>query len=192
MIAAVKILPKLRTSRLCIYLQNKTFTLLTGILLILLTFDLYVVREDGASMLLTKALDSIILIIFLTQLSLVTDAMGYAIRIVQRNLIVIIHTVLIVSTLSYTIDIRILQHHGKTTFALQATLKITEIKMISLHSRSSSKIVQDTNSFLLNKPNFGLLPYQLTLSQLEFGINSFTIYAEYFTHARLKYSFDVF
>ena len=105
--------------------------------------------------------------------------------------IVIIHTASIVSTLSYTIDIRIPQHHGKTTFVLQAILKLTEIKMILLYSRSSSKIIQDTNSFLLNKPNFGLLQHQLTLFWLKFGINSLTIYTEYFTHVVLKCYSDV-
>ena len=46
MITAVKILPELRTSRGYIHLQNKTFTLLTGFLLIVLTFDLDVVQKD--------------------------------------------------------------------------------------------------------------------------------------------------
>ena len=192
MIKAFAVIPRLCSSKQCNHPKNKTVTLSIGFLLIALTFNLDVVREDSASMLLTKVLDSIILILFLTQLSLVTDAMKYAIRIVQRNLIVIIHIASIVSTLSYTINIRIPQHHGKTTFVLQATLKITEIKMILLHSRSSSKIIQDTNSFLLNKPNFGLLLHQSALSQHVFGINSLTIYAEYFTHAELKYSFNVF
>ena len=163
MIRAYAIIPKPRTSRQCIHLQNKTFILFTGFLMIALTFKLDVAQDNGANMLLTKVLDSIILILFLTQLSPVTDVMEYVIRIVQKNLIVIIHTASIVSTLSYTINTRILQHHGKTTFVIQATLKITEIKMISLHLRSSSKIVQDTSNFLLNKPNFKLLLRHSTL-----------------------------
>ena len=160
--------------------------------MIALTFDLNVAQNNSAKTLLTKVLDSFILIPFSTRLSPVTDAMDYVIRVMQKNLIMIIHTASIVSTLFYTIDIKIPQHRWKTTFVLQAILKLTEIKMILLHSYSSSKIIQNTNSFLLNEPNFGLLLHQSALSQHKFGINFLTIYAEYSTHAKLKYSFDVF
>ena len=129
----------------------------------MLTFDLDVVLEDNATMLPTQVLDSIILILILTQLLLVTDAMVYAMMTTQRNLIVVIHTASIVSTLSYTIKIRIAKHCGKTLFVLQVTLKITEAEMILLHLRSSNKIVQDINSFLLKEPNFKLLLCQSTL-----------------------------
>ena len=160
--------------------------------MITLTFDLNVAQDNIAKMLLTKVLDSFILIPFLTRLSPVMDAMECVIRSVQKNLIMIIHTASIVSMLSYTINIKILQCHGKTTFVLQVTLKLAEIEMILSHLCSSSKIIQDIISFLLNKPNFGLLLHQSALSQHGFGINSLTIYAEYFTHAELKYFFDVF
>ena len=156
MIKAFAIILELCSSRRCIHLQNKTFTLLTGVLMIALTFDLDVAQYNGANMLLTKVLDSIILILFLTQLSPVTDAMEYVIRIVQKDLIVIIHTASIVSTLSYAINIRIQKHHGKTIFVLQVTLKITEAKMILLYLHSSKKIIQDISNFLLKEPNFEL------------------------------------
>ena len=142
-------------------------------------------------MLLTKVLDSFMLIPFSTRPSSVTDAMDCVIRSVQKNLIMIIHTASIVSTLFYTINIKIPTHHGKITFVLQVIQKQTEIKMISSHLRSNSKITQDTNSSLLSKLNSGLLLHQSALSQHGYGINFLTIYAEYFTHAELRYFFDV-
>ena len=108
MIKAFEIIPKHLSLRLCTCVLKKILQLLIGFLLIALTLGLDVVLEDNATILPTQVLDYVILILFLTQLSIVTDAMEYAIRIVQKNLIVIIHTASIVSTLSYTINIRIL------------------------------------------------------------------------------------
>ena len=118
--------------------------------------------------------------------------MGYVITNVQKNLIIIIHTALNVSSLFYTIDIKIPIHHGKITFVLQAILKLTEIKMISLHLRSSNKIIQDTNSFWLNVLNFKLLLHQSALFQHKFGTNFLIIFVEYFIHVKLIDFFDVF
>ena len=64
--------------------------------------------------------------------------------------------------------------------------------MILLHLSSSNKIIQDISSFLLKEPNFKVLLCQSTLFQFKFGINSLTIYAEYFTHVVLKYYSDVY
>ena len=150
--------------------------------MIALAFDLNVAYNSSAKVSLTKVLDSFILIPFSKRLSPVTDVTDYVIRNVQKNLIMIIHTASIVSILFYTIDIKIPIHHGRITFVLQATLKLTKIEMISLHLRSSNKIIQDISSFLLKELNFKLLLCQSTLFQFKFGINSLTIYAEYFTH----------
>ena len=159
--------------------------------MIVLSSDLDVAQDNNANMLLTKVLDSIILILFLTQLLPVTDAMVYAMMTAQGNLFAIIHTAPIVSTLSYTINIRIPRHHGKTIVVLQVTLKITEAVMILLHLYSSNKIIQGISSFLLKELNFELLLCQSTLFQFEFEINSLTIYTEYFTHVVLKCYSDV-
>jgi len=108
--------------------------------------DLNVAQDNFANTLLTKVLDFFILIPYSTQLSHATDVMGYVITNVQKNLIMIIHTALNVSTLFYSIKIKTPIHHGKITFVLQAILDTRELKMISLHLRSNSKIIQGTGN----------------------------------------------
>ena len=192
MIKKFAIIIELRSFKQSIHVQKRTFSFLIGFLLIAMIIDLNVAQDNNARTLLTKVLDSFTLIPYLRKLSPATDVMDYVIRSVQKNLIIIIHTALNVSTLFYTINIRTPIHHGKITFVLQAILKLTELKMISLHLRSSNKIIQDTNSFWLNKQNFELLLHQSALFQHKFGTNFLIIYMEYFTHAELIYFFNVF
>ena len=163
-----------------------------GFLLIAMIINLNVAQDNIARTLLTKVLDSFILIPYSRKLSPATDVMDYAIRSVQKNLIITTHTASIVSTLFYTIDIKIPIHHGKITFVLQAILKLTELKMISLHLRSSNKIIQDTDSFWLSKLNFELLLHQSALFQHGFGTNFLIIFVEYFIHVELIYFFNLF
>ena len=77
-----------------------------GFLLIVLITDLDVVQDNIARTSLTKVLDFFILIPYSRKLSPATDVMDYVIGSVQKNLIIIIHTALNVSTLFYTIDIK--------------------------------------------------------------------------------------
>ena len=117
-----------------------------GFLLIAMIIDLNVAQDNFANTLLTKVLDFFILIPYSTQLLHATDVMGYVIENVQKNLIMIIHTALNVSTLFYTIDIKTPIHHGRITFVLQPILKTRQLRMISLHLRFNSKIMQDTGN----------------------------------------------
>ena len=129
-----------------IHLRTETFKPMIGFLLIVKTIDLDVAQDNFASTLLTKALDFFILIQYSKKLLHATDVMGYVIENAQKNLIMIIHTVPSVSTLFYTIDIKTPIRHGKITFVLQPILETRQLRMISLHLRFNSKIMQDTGN----------------------------------------------
>ena len=108
--------------------------------------DLNVAQDNFANTLLIKVLDFFILIPYSTQLLHATDVMGYVTENVQRNSIMITHTALNVSTLFYTTDIKTPIHHGRITFVLQLILETRQLRMISLHLRFNSKIMQDTGN----------------------------------------------
>ena len=129
-----------------IHLQTETFKPMIGFPLIATIIDLSVAQDNSASTLLTKVSDFFILNPYSTQPLHATDVMGYVIESVQKNLIMIIHTALNVSTLFYTIDIKTPIHHGRITFVLQPILETRQLKMISLHLRFNSKIMQDTGN----------------------------------------------
>jgi len=117
-----------------------------GFHLIALIIDLDVAQSNSASTLLTKVLDFFILILYSKQPLHATDVMDYVIENVLRNSIIIIHIALNVSILFYTIDIRTPIHHGRITFVLQLILETRTLRMISLHLRFNSKIMQDTGN----------------------------------------------
>ena len=117
-----------------------------GFLLIAMIIDLNVAQDNIANTLITKVLDSFILIPYSRKLSPATDVMDYVIKNVLRNSIIIIHIALNVSTLFYTIDIRTPIHHGRITFVLQLIPETRTLRMISSHLRFNSKIMKDTGN----------------------------------------------